>query len=214
MSRLGQHPPFQQLNSPIRLCKGPCLPEPRGVFSEDGGCAWTGPSGEGGLCTHRIPSGCGKLFKRLSSFSNSTNTKPWTTFSPPKAVHRRLHPDTKAGEQTGTSPICPVIPVSEAPPRQSGERSPHGTTLAPRAWSFQGSKGENMERRARVQRERAQWQESEQHQTTTWALRANEDACAPPSRGSWRTRYFISWAQQTGDEAEGNSSFSVSQAQC
>ena len=42
----------------------------------------------GGLCTHRTPSGCGKSFKRLSSFSNSTNTKPWTTFSPPKAVQQ------------------------------------------------------------------------------------------------------------------------------
>ena len=131
MSWLGQHPPFQQLkNSPIRLCKEPCLPEPRAVFSEDGGCArkagWA-------LHTHK-PSSCGKLFKRLSSFSNSTKTKPWTTFSPPRAVHRRLRPDTKAGEQTGMSPICPVIPVSEAPPRQSGERSPRGTTLAPRAW--------------------------------------------------------------------------------
>lgn len=40
MSWLGQHPPFQQLkNSPIGLCKEPCLPEPRAVFSEDGGCA-------------------------------------------------------------------------------------------------------------------------------------------------------------------------------
>ena len=100
--------------------------------------------------------------------------------------------------RVGMSPFCPVIPVSEAPPWQSGERSPHSAT----------------ERRARAQREHAQWQESEQRQTTTWALRTNEDACAPPSRGSWRTRYFVSCAQQTGDEVEGNLSFSFSQAQC
>ena len=100
--------------------------------------------------------------------------------------------------RVGMSSFCPVIPVSEAPPRQSGDRSPHGAT----------------ERRARVQREHAQWQESEQRQTTTWAMRTNEDPCAPPSRGSWMTRYFVSCAQQTGDEVEGNLSFTFSQAQC
>ena len=30
----------------------------------------------------------------------------------------------------------------------------------------------------------------------------HEDACAPPRRGGWRTPYFISWAQQIGDEVE------------
>ena len=88
----------------------------------------------GGLCTHRTPSGCGKSFNAFLLSQTQLIQSLGQHFPLPKQCNRRLRPDTKAGEQTGMSPICPGIPVSESPPRQSGERSPRGTTLAPRAW--------------------------------------------------------------------------------
>lgn len=151
--------------------KGALSPRaPKGIFSEDGGWAWTGPPRGGGLCTHRIPPGCGKLLKRLSSSSNSTNKKPRTTFSPPKAAHRHLDPDMNAGERSRHESFLPHDSRQRGPSAAVG-RGAHSVPL----WHLElgASKkveGKDTGGRARVQRGHAQWQESEQRQTTTRAM--------------------------------------------